>query len=810
MENQKFLVELFPNGNVSKLVLKDDPDKMNWVIDSDYLYQAGFDDADKLFGNFSITVNEQTYHSQETVADVSISEKVATVTYLFEDVTVNFIYDLFQSDNALFWTVQLTNRANQEIHISHFSVWSSFAYVMYRINDLTMQTKHSAAVFPSISKDFTKLACVRRSNEAPHLGVYQVKGETKSLGTYCDYKNLFFENVSPSLDGLLFHQFIFAGGYPIDFHNSDWIYSKGGFSMKADEVKDWQFAIEDFNNQEDFYQTGQRYGHPIYKSEPLAIKNQPHHFSFSLAPNVSLVDAFVEFKGPSEELTVDRIMPNIAKNASNYEGDLVFTEPGEHKISIKLSNGKIDNIIINVMKPLQSVITDRAHYISNVLYQGTDSEIPFSYTPVSNQGESVGKLGFVLKKNLLGTTNINEVQKVEESCVRYIRPKWFVNGEFTQPAFLYGNFYRCMDFEYIGHVLYLLSQFDEKVLQYNTPDTYLEWAADVFRLRVNPDLHETERGKEETKMLGTYFLYINDLLKELKNRGLQEKYREINELWSSIADRVAKDSDIYQAAVTEHFYDNAGFGPAAGALASSNHIEAARRYGELLIANIGFSNDFRAQNPDRWWEALSYMIHSLWGGLTAAGTLKVYEALHDVRYLKAAYRATVGILYCYDTNAKATDTRLSIGEAASTYSVAGPHLNRPDLSRNRFGQSTFYRDGGIFAKLFSKVEETSDWDMGEELIAYLDGFGKKTFLYKENNEIKVVNGCMEQTEKGLLIHSYAPYPTEYHFYDNKSHFISENGEIIRDILYADGRFILVNNRKEENNATIKAGVQDYN
>lgn len=791
MENNTFHIELFSSGNISKLVLKNDPSQMNWVIDTNYLKQANYDAADKLFGSFSIKVNDKTHYSQEMEADVRFSENLAMVVYLFETVEVNFIYDLSQSEDALFWTISLKNRTNRKLHISHFTVWTPFAYVMYRINDLAMQTKHSAAVFPSISKGFTKLACVRRSNEAPHLGVYQIKGETKSIGTYCDYKNRFFENVSPSLDGILFHQFVFAGGYPADFENADWIYSKDGFSMKADESKEWQFVFEPFNDQDNFYQISQKYEHPIYSSDPLAIINEPYHFSVSLSSNVFLDEAWVDFKDSEEGLKTKDIVSKIQRNGNDYEGTIIFKTPGEHKLSLKLSNGKADNFIINVMEPMQQILAERADYISNILYQGADADIPYSYFPVSNQGESLGKLSFVLKKNLLEKTNKSQVRKVEESCMNYIRPKWFVNGDFTKPANLYGDFYRCMDFEYIGHVFYLLSQFDDEILQYNTSDTYLKWAADVFCLRVNPNLHETERGKEEAQMLGTYFLYINDLLKDLKVRDLQEKYNEINELWTSIAEKVAKDSVTYKAAVTEHFYDNAGFGPAAGALAGSNQKEAAKRYGELLIANTGFSNDFRAQNPDRWWEALSYMVHSLWGGLTAAGTLKAYEALQDTRYLKAAYRATVGILYCYDTNAKAVDKRLNKGEAASTYSVAGPHLNRPDLSRNRFGQSTFYRDGGIFAKLFSKKEETSDWDMGEELVAYLDGFGKKTYLYKEDNKVKIVNGSIEETEKGLLIHSYAAYPSEYHFYDADAHFISEDGEIVSEILYVDGRFIKV-------------------
>lgn len=343
----------------------------------------------------------------------------------------------------------------------------------------------------------------------------------------------------------------------------------------------------------------------------------------------------------------------------------------------------------------------------------------------------------------------------------YVRPKWFIDGDFRNPRKLYGNFYRCMDFEYIAHLFFLLSEFDSEVLKLNTPETYLTWAADVFNLRVNPDLHAEERGKEEAQMLGVYFLYFKDLLKKLKENKMTEQYDVIMKLWDKVISRVDREAKTYKAAITEHFYDNAGFGPTAGALAGSGKEESTVKYGQLLLANIGYSNDFRAQNPDRWWEALTYMIHSLWGGLTAASAFKVFEFLQDTEYLKASYRATAGILYCYDTHATAC-LQLKKGMAASTYAVAGPHINRPDLSRERFGQSTFYRDGGIFSRLFENDSQTPDWDMGEEIVAYLDGFGQKTYIIEEEDGIEVINGSYEENDEEYLITSFAPYCSEFY------------------------------------------------
>ena len=192
----------------------------------------------------------------------------------------------------------------------------------------------------------------------------------------------------------------------------------------------------------------------------------------------------------------------------------------------------------NVMDKLDRVIDERVAYICDELYEGKEGNPPFAFKPVSNQGESLGKLNLVLKKNLLGSLDVDQVRKVEKSAVEYVRPKWFKDGDFKKPRKLYGDFYRCMDFEYIGHLFYLLSEFDDQILELYTADTYLEWAADVFELRVNPDLHEDERGKEESQMLGVYFLYFEDLLIKLKEKELTEKLQTIQSLWDKMMDRV--------------------------------------------------------------------------------------------------------------------------------------------------------------------------------------------------------------------------------------------------------------------------------
>ncbi|ATF40630.1 hypothetical protein [Weissella paramesenteroides] len=759
MENNKLRLQVHPRGYVESLVMKDDPYQMNWVIDNQYLKQTDFDESDKLFGEFTITINGQKIDSHDLEPTITSDSSRAVVTYnLQQKVQVIFIYDL-ADDNQLDWEISLKNLTTDELTINNFGVWLSLAYVMFRDKNVAKNIHESAAVYPSISRDFTKINAVRRDNQSGNLGIYQTAGKTLSVGTYAAYNNLFFENVSPSLDGMLFHQLILAGGYDEDFENNDWIYDKNPIIIKANETKVWHYVMQPTDSKQDFYQKAREVGQPTISYQPLNIVNQPSYLT--IAGNGHELVGVTAVAGENGQQTTEL---KFQQSSDHYQVVFKPTILGEHQITFDFADGTQDAVVLNVMTPLNEIIDRRVQYISEELYQGADGEVPYAFTPISNQGESLGKLSLVLKKNLMGALDQQQVRQVEASAVNYVRPKWFTDGNFRQPSNLYGDFYRCMDFEYIAHLFLLLSEFDDDTLLLNSSEEYLQWAADVFMLRVNPDLHETARGKEEAQMLGVYFLYIQDLLKKLKSHGLTDYYDKINNLWQQVTKKLDDDRLGYQAAITEHYFDNAGFGPTAGALSEAGFVSGAETYGQLLLANIGYSNDFRAQNPDRWWEALAYMIHSLWGGVTAAATFKVYEALKDTAYLDASYRATAAIMYCYDTNS-VTTTKLSEGMAASTYAVAGPHLNRPDLSRNRFGQSTFYSDGGIFAKLFNSANETPDWDMGEELVAYLDGIGQRTYLIHQNDSWSVINGTYEEVGNQINIISFAPYQKEFWLID---------------------------------------------
>lgn len=798
IRNAAFTLQVNDRGYVDTLVMNEDPDKMNWVVDPIYLQQVGYnDDEDKLFGQFRIRINGQTYESVSSSATWKQAEHEEKITarYEYDGFGIEVVYDLMSDHDSMSWRINLHNGSGKAMNVESFQVWTALAYIMFKDHDVNRNIGHSCAVFPSISNDFTKLACVRRSGCGPHLGIYSVKRATRSVGTYCRFVNDFFKNVSPSLDGILFHNLILAGKGTEDPRASadDWIYfdEEAGLILQPGESAEWGYSFKPFADQRQFNENGITLGHPVMDYTPAAVVNGRYNASFRLPVDRSLRSVWVKSNDLGVTYHTD-VTDLVERTEDQFKITLAFDRLGERKLGIEMDNGKTDFVVFNVMEPVKEVIEARVDHICSKLYQDDDSATPHAFLPLSNQGESLGKVNLVLLKNLMGSLDLEQLNKAENCAYHYIKMKWFEHGDFDRPVKLYGNhdFYRIIDFDYIAHVFYLLSRFQDSQLTHAGSSEYLHWAAKVMIVRLDENLHEDEREKKETQMLGTYILFINDLLQALYEYGMEELHRQLNGLWTEAGERIRQESAAYKGAVTEHFYDNAGFGPSCEALCLLNLTNEAERYGKLLLANIGFSNDFRAQNPDRWWESLSYMIHSLWGGLVSASALVAYEHLRDPAYLEAAYRGTIPVFYCYDWHATATAKKLQKGEAASTYSVAGPNLNRPDLSRNRFGQAAFAQDGGLFADLFGNASG-DDWDMGEELTAYLAGFGSKTFLYYKGGELKCVNGEIIKRDDYYEVASHAAYPREFHFFEEQASYLVSPGETSHVVGYKDGTFFPV-------------------
>ena len=342
-------MEVNKEGYVSNLTMKDDPYQMNWMIEDSYLQEKNYKDADKLFGFFELIADKEKFGIQMSVPVLKETEKGIEVVYEFETLKVKQFYDLGKDEEALFWSIELENKSRKRMNIKEFGIWISFAYVMFRDKNVLKNIHNSAAVFPFISKDYTKLNMVRRDGSGESLGFYQIKGQTKSVGTYCDYLNLFFEDVSPSLDGMLFHKLYLAGGYPEGFKNHDWIYEKDGFNLEAGEKKNWQYVMSANQGEEDFYKEGLKWRHPKVEYTPLNIIGEMARISVKTPEGISMVSADAFYKVQDERKKTVVEVCRDKKNKEQYQ--LIFkpSAMGEHKIVLQFDNDTEDFVVFNVM-----------------------------------------------------------------------------------------------------------------------------------------------------------------------------------------------------------------------------------------------------------------------------------------------------------------------------------------------------------------------------------------------------------------------------------------------------------------------------
>lgn len=345
IENRGLQLEVNKKGYLSSLRMKADPYQMNWVIEDSYLLETGYQDGGRLFGQFDLTANGKTLYSRDYIPAISEREKEIRISYEMGPVEVTLAYELGRDAETLFWTIRLENGSDEAVQISDFGVWISFAYVMFRDKDVLRNIHNSAAVFPSISTHYTKINAVRRDNCGGNLGMYQLRGKTLSVGTYCDYENLFFENVSPSLDGMLYHRLILAGGYPDGEEcpgnrcdtgsglqssgSHDWIYDRSGLTLEAGQSAEWEYVLCRNEEQEDFLNRGQEFGHARIQYTPLNIVNQTVRLTAELPKGKAITEVKVCFM---EQNMMQEINVLFEEKYGQYQIAFKPRAMGEHKV----------------------------------------------------------------------------------------------------------------------------------------------------------------------------------------------------------------------------------------------------------------------------------------------------------------------------------------------------------------------------------------------------------------------------------------------------------------------------------------------
>ena len=171
IENRKLKISVKKEGYISELAITDEPYKMNWVIEDSYLQQADYQDMDKLFGLFDITVDGKRTGSKEVNPVIREGQNKIEITYDFKGFRVKMTYDLGADEDALFWKIDLENCTEKKREITDFGIWAAFAYVMFRDKNVLRNIHNSTAVFPSISTYYTKLSMVRRDGTCTNLGL---------------------------------------------------------------------------------------------------------------------------------------------------------------------------------------------------------------------------------------------------------------------------------------------------------------------------------------------------------------------------------------------------------------------------------------------------------------------------------------------------------------------------------------------------------------------------------------------------------------------------------------------------------------
>lgn len=146
IHNNTFKADFSDKGQLIRLEFNKNASCMNWVVDPSYLSEAGYKEADKLFGSFDLSIGDQTYQTQDVSPSINLSShNKAVISYDFDRFKLNFIYDLSSDPNTFDFHIPLLNKEQEPLVIRDFGVWTSFAYIMFRDKDILKNIRQSAA-----------------------------------------------------------------------------------------------------------------------------------------------------------------------------------------------------------------------------------------------------------------------------------------------------------------------------------------------------------------------------------------------------------------------------------------------------------------------------------------------------------------------------------------------------------------------------------------------------------------------------------------------------------------------------------------
>lgn len=759
LENDTFKLVLNPDtGLMEGLYAKNDKDGGNFLISTETLDKLNFSDyKNHLLGSTLFELEDGSFEETGNYSPNHILTEDEIIIVKKQVLGLEFTYHYELLEDGIKYKATINNTTKKNII---FNKLAHFIPVAYLCNtDIEKNLTASWSMVPTLGISKPYFLCKKRSGEGPDYIVQNITGGMKAVGSACAYRNLFFEQVSPSLSGAIFFNAALAWPHQReDRPLTDWQYSElyQRITLAPEEALTELFEIRqcEANKEEDklisintaivdyppYSLVGEiatltvRGGKPIrYQSICVTEKDE--------APRI-------EFEGPLEADGLIHIGP--------------FPDAGERKIVIELEDGQKHSVIFSVYPSMKEYIETICHYIyTNRFISDPQDPDCYGYRSISPQGESCGKGSALLMKNILSPNpNKDEVHQVELNTLKYIIPNWL--DEKLLPRKKYGSdesaFARLYDLDYIILQLYLLGTIDEELLTEKSAQAYIELAARLFRYRIEKTPDKDTRELEEVDLAMALHWDTEDLLSRYAAYGHEEETKEVQKILKEYIERQKQVVDAGRSSVTEIYFDNAGVAMTSGTLLSYGEKDSGLKAAKLLLPNVAFSNDFRCYAPDRWWESQSPMYHNLWAVNVAKAMLQTYLASGDANYLDAAHRSMMPMFHNYDWTAKSSRCIMEKGEGVSTYCITAPNLNHEPCSHNRFGQQIFTNDNFINSLKLSG----DDWDNGVDLVIYLQSFGQTCYVDGEQNSPYAVGGRIEKVERGYLIHSFSAYPSRYY------------------------------------------------
>src|SRR5690606_29753890 len=105
----------------------------------------------------------------------------------------------------------------------------------------------------------------------------------------------------------------------------------------------------------------------------------------------------IDKSGTVKETDISNTFKPIDKQKSKRLRVVIpILSAGEIKLEANLNNGKSDVLVGNVLEPIHKIMEQRAAWLCSNSFNTDEQSIrPNAFLPLSNQGESLGKLSFI-------------------------------------------------------------------------------------------------------------------------------------------------------------------------------------------------------------------------------------------------------------------------------------------------------------------------------------------------------------------------------------------------------------------------------